>query len=154
MRPRSDQKPLLRAYLNAEVRDQIVSGDVTAAQIWTVTAAQAIAAVPQKLEFVFPAEGFARYCDNVAILRESRRVELAHRFIDYLLRPQVNAAIVVATRTATANLGAQKLLPRELRDDPVLYPPAEILERAEWWAPQPAAAQRLRDRMWTEIKSL
>ena len=36
------QKQLLRAYLNAEVRDQLVSGDVLAAQLWSTTAAQAI----------------------------------------------------------------------------------------------------------------
>ena len=36
------QKPLLRAYLNAEVRDQLVAGDVLVAQLWSTTAAQAI----------------------------------------------------------------------------------------------------------------
>ena len=73
------QKPLVRAYLNAEVRDQLVAGDVAAAQAWAVTAAQAIAAAPEKLAFVFPAEGFPRYADNVAILRESTRMEAARR---------------------------------------------------------------------------
>ena len=36
------QKPLLRAYLNAEVRDQLVSGDVLAAHMWNTTAQQAM----------------------------------------------------------------------------------------------------------------
>ena len=51
------QKPLLRAYLNAEVRDQLVSGDVLAAQLWSTTAPQAMDAAPH-LAFVYPAEGF------------------------------------------------------------------------------------------------
>src|SRR5207302_1875196 len=38
------QKPLVRAYLNAEARDQLVSGDVLAAQLWSTTAAQAMSA--------------------------------------------------------------------------------------------------------------
>jgi spermidine/putrescine transport system substrate-binding protein len=147
------QKPLLRAYLNAEVRDQLVAGDVSAAQAWAVTAGQAIAAALDKLAFALPAEGFARYADTMAILRESRRSELAHRFINYLLRPGVAAAIVRATQTATANAAARKLLPEELRENPVLYPPAEILARGEWFEPVPSLAQRLRDRLWTEIKS-
>ena len=67
------QKPLLRAYLNAEVRDQLVAGDVAAAQAWAVTAGQAIAAAPDKLAFAFRRKGFARYADTMAILRESRR---------------------------------------------------------------------------------
>lgn len=148
-----DQKPLLRAYLNAEVRDQVVAGDVGAAQAWAVTAGQAIAAAPGKLDYAFPKEGFARYADNVAILRESRRTGLAHQFIDYLLRPEVAASIVKATQTATANAAAQRLLPSEMRENPVLYPPAEVLARGEWFQAQSAASQKLRDRLWTEIKS-
>jgi len=149
----TEQKRLLRAYLNAEVRDQLVAGDVAAAQAWAVTGAQAIAASPSTLSFCFPSEGFARFADNIAILRESRRVEASHQFINYLLRPAVNAGIVVAVQTATANAAAQRLLPPELRDNPVLYPPPETLARGEWFEPQSLASQRLRDRAWTEIKS-
>jgi spermidine/putrescine transport system substrate-binding protein len=147
------QKRLLRAYLNAEVRDQLVSGDVAAAQAWAVTAGQAIAAAPDRLAYALPVEGFPRYADTMAILRESHRAELAHQFVDYLLRPEVGAAIVVATQTATANAAAQKLLPAVLRENPVLYPSAEALARGEWFEPQNAASQKLRDRLWTEIKS-
>ncbi len=147
------QKPLLRAYLNAEVRDQLVAGDVAAAQAWAVTAGQAMAAAGGRLAFAFPAEGFPRYCDTVAILRESRRSDLAHQFIDYLLRPGVAAKIVAATQTATANAAALKSLPPQIRENPVLYPPAEILARGEWAEAGSAASQRLRDRLWTEIKS-
>jgi len=146
------QKPLLRAYLNAEVRDQLVAGDVLAAQLWATTAAQAIAE-SSELAFVYPAEGFPLYADNAVILRESRRIETAHRFLDYLLRPEVAAAVVTATRTATANARARRLLAETLRNDPALYPPPEVLERGEWFEAMPAAAQRLRDRIWTEIRS-
>ncbi len=147
------QKPLLRAYLNAEVRDQAVAGDLLASQAWAVTAAQAIAAAPAKLAFALPMEGFPRFCDNVAILRESRRRELAHRWIDYLLRPETAEAIVAATHTASANGAAEQLLPPEIRENPVLYPSASELSRGEWFESQPLESQKLRDRMWTEIKS-
>ena len=146
------QKPLLRAYLNAEVRDQLVSGDVLAAQLWSTTAQQAIDAAPD-LAFAYPAEGFPFYCDCAVILRESRRARLAHRFLDYLLRPGVSARIVEATKTATANRAARDLLPEAVRTNPVLYPPADVFERGEWPRTLPADTQRLRDRIWTEIKS-
>jgi spermidine/putrescine transport system substrate-binding protein len=146
------QKPLLRAYLNAEVRDQLVAGDVLAAQMWSTTAQQAIDASAE-LRFVYPAEGFPLYLDNAVILRESRRQELAHRFLNYLLRPKVSAAIAAATRTATANAAAQALLPASVRDNPSLYPPPEIFARGIWPATLPSATQKLRDRLWTEIKT-
>jgi hypothetical protein len=61
--------------------------------------------------------------------------------------------VVVASKTATANREAWKLLPENVRGDTTLYPPVEVLERGEWFASLPAAGQRLRDRIWTEIKS-
>lgn len=147
------QKPLVRAYINAEVADQVVAGDVAAAQAWSVTAAQAIAAAPDRLAYVLPAEGFPRYCDSAAILKESPRQEAAHRFIDYLLRARVAADVALAMRTATCNEVARGLLPPAVRADPVLYPPETELARGEWFTPQSAESQRLRDRIWTEIKS-
>lgn len=147
------QKPLVRAYLNAEVRDQLVAGDVLAAQLWSTTAAQAMHALANsrgaQLGFVYPAEGFPLYCDCAAILRESRRYELAHEFLEFLLRPAIAAANATAADTATANGSAWGLLPT----DHVLYPPDDVYARGIWPPALPAAAQRYRDRLWTEIKS-
>jgi spermidine/putrescine transport system substrate-binding protein len=146
------QKHLLRAYLNAEVRDQLVAGDVLVAQLWSTTAQQAIDASPS-LAFAYPAEGFPFYVDNAVILRESGRQELAHRFLDYLLRPKVSAEIAAYTKTATANGAGQMLLPSPIRNNPTIYPPPEVFARGDWPGTLPAATQKLRDRIWTEIKS-
>jgi spermidine/putrescine transport system substrate-binding protein len=146
------QKKLLRAYLNAEVRDQLVSGDVLAAQMWNTTAQQA-ADESRDVAFVYPAEGFAVYPDTMVILRESHRAELAHRFIDYMLRADVAAANALTARTTTTNAAARKLFPPEFRDNAILYPAPEIWARGEWGRTMPAPVQRLRDRLWTEIKA-
>jgi len=139
------QKQLLRAYLNAEVRDQLVSGDVLAAQLWSTTAAQAIHG-NANLGFVYPAEGYPLYCDCAVILRESTRTELAHEFLNFLLQNDVAASIARVAETATANAVRPT-------SDPVLYPPDDIYRRGIWPEPLPSAAQRYRDRLWTEIKS-
>lgn len=146
------QKPLLRAYINAEVRDQLIAGDVLAAQSWSVTAQQAIDQA-EHLAFAYPAEGFPLYCDAAAILRESRHLELAFDFLNYLLRPNVAAATALEMRTATVNAAARNLLPDRDRKNLTLYPNDEILTRGEWFAAMPAGAQRTRDRLWTEVKS-
>jgi spermidine/putrescine transport system substrate-binding protein len=147
------QKPLLRAYLNEEVRDQVVAGDVLVAQMWAQGAHVAMESAPGKLNFSYPREGFALYADVCAILRESEHAPLAHDFLNYLLRPQVAAAIALETRGATANLAARNLLPVSLRDNASLYPAPDILSRGEWFRPLPQAGQQLRDRYWTEIKA-
>jgi spermidine/putrescine transport system substrate-binding protein len=146
------QKPLLRAYLNAEVRDQVVAGDVLAAQMWTTTMMPVMNEAPQ-LEFVYPAEGFVRYAESAVILRESPRAEAGHRFINFLLDPEVAAACVIAEKTGPVLSGVRDLLPANLRDQTLLFPGPAELARAVWLRTMPPAAQRLRDRLWTEIKS-
>ena len=146
------QKPLLRAYINAEVRDQLIAGDVLAAQSWSITAQQAIDQSPH-LAFAYPIEGFPLYCDTAAILRESRHIELALEFVNYLLRSDVAAATAREMRTATVNAAARNLLPERDRQNITLYPTEDILARGEWFAAMPPGAQRIRDRLWTEIKS-
>ncbi len=146
------QKPLLRAYLNAEVRDQLVSGDVLAAHMWNTTAQQAMDSSAE-IGFVYPAEGYAVYPDCVVILRESKRPELAHQFINFLLRPDIAAANALAARTTTTNRGARLILPAEFRDNPTLYPAPDVVARGEWAKTLDPSTQRLRDQIWTEIKA-
>ena len=145
-----EQKKLLRAYINAEVRDQLVAGDVLAAQLWSTTTAQAIHAAPvSPIAFSYPREGYPLYCDCAVILRESRRTALAHEFLDFLLTPDVAAANARVGDTATANGAGRALLP----NDTVLYPPEETYRYGFWPRALPPAAQRYRDRIWTEIKA-
>jgi spermidine/putrescine transport system substrate-binding protein len=146
------QKPLLRAYLNEEVRDQVVAGDVLVAQMWAQVAQVAISSNAH-LSFVFPSEGFALYADNVSILRESRHQELAYQFIDYLLEGPTAAAISSEVHAATANAAARALLSEAERNDSILYPGPDVLRRGEWFRALSVPSQRLRDRYWTEIKS-
>lgn len=146
------QKKLLRAYLNAEVRDQVVAGDVHAAQMWTTTMLPAMETAPH-VEWVYPREGFVSYSESAVILRESPRTEWAHQFIDYLLRPEVAAECVKAEKTGPVLKGVRELLPEGLRNHPILFPDPATLARGVWLETMPPAVQRLRDRLWTEIKA-
>jgi len=65
----------------------------------------------------------------------------------------VAAAAAAASRTATCNAAARARLPASLRESGTLYPASEVLARGEWFQPLSSSTQRLRDRMWTEIKS-
>jgi len=146
------QKPLLRAYISAEVKPQLIAGDVWAAQLWNGDAYQAIAENPD-LRYCFPAEGVAIYADSAAMPAGARNRDAAYRWIDYLLRPEVAAAIARATLFPTPNARAVELLDPALRQNPDLYPPPERLARAEWFTEISPQGQSLRDRIWTEIKA-
>ncbi|MCW5964033.1 MAG: spermidine/putrescine ABC transporter substrate-binding protein [Bryobacterales bacterium] len=146
------QKRILRAYLNSEARQQLVAGDLQASHLWTTTSLLAMEET-DRLAFYYPREGFARYADCAVILKESNRGELAHEFLNFLLRPEIAAANAAEALTTTANQKARPFLPDELRESTALFPDAETLARGQWFEPMPPGAQRLRDRIWTEVKA-
>lgn len=131
-----DQKKVLRAYINTEVRDQVAAGDVVAAQLWEGSSQLAIDTAP-KLRYVYPSEGYSLYCDCVAILAESKRRDLAHEFLNYLYLPEVAKANSEASFTASPCAAGNE----------------EAIKRGEWFRTASGPAQRLRDRLWTEVKS-
>lgn len=147
------QKPLLRAYVSEIVRDQLVAGELLASQLWRTTAMRAIEAARNSLRFVYPKEGFPVYADNIAILRESKRQDLAHAFADYMMRPKVAAAISESKLEATCNAAARAVSRDDIRNHPILYPDEATMTRAQWFEPMSSQAQRMRDRIWTQIKS-
>jgi spermidine/putrescine-binding protein len=146
------QKPLVRAYISTEARDQMVAGDVLIAETFATTAQLAIDGNPD-IVFVLPKEHYAIYCDCAVILRESTRSELAHEFINFTLRPEISASIAQTIRTATPNEKAFGMLPESTRLSKTLYPDAATLNRGEWPLTLPPDIVRLRDRLWTEVKA-
>lgn len=146
------QKKVLRAYLNSEARQQLVAGDLMASHLWTTTSLLAMADA-ERLRFFYPREGYARYADCAVILRESEHAELAHEFLNYLLRPEVAAANSAEALTTPTNAAARALLPEAMRNSGVVFPDSDTEARGQWFEALPPEAQRLRDRIWTEIKA-
>ncbi len=66
------------------------------------------------------------------MLAASPRRELATALIDFLNRPEIAARVAAFAHCATPNKAAEKLLPREFLQDPVIYPGQEQLLRSEF----------------------
>ena len=61
--------------------------------------------------FFVPDEGGPAYIDSMVILRGSRNIELAHKFIDFIHRPDIYAQFVNALNfPATVNIPARQLV--------------------------------------------
>ncbi len=52
---------------------------------------------------------------------------------------------------ATPNLAAQKLLPQDFKDNPIIYPSQESLENSEAYLRLPARAQKNRAAIFSRI---
>ena len=139
-------KPHLKAYISAPVKAQLISGDVWIAQLWNGDTAQARTEQPN-LDYVIPKEGCTIWIDSMCIPRGAPHPRAAHEWMNYILRPEVGAALSRATGYGTPNLAAA----REL-GNPVPYPTPAELERLEYQVDLGKHAA-LWDQIWTEIKS-
>ena len=82
------QKPLVYSYLGDEIKDAIVQENAGVGVVWSGDAVAMIRNNPN-LEYVIPEEGTNLWFDAMVIPKASENKELAEKFIDFMLRPEI-----------------------------------------------------------------
>ena len=106
-----------------------------------------------KVAYDIPKEGAGSFYDMVAIPKDAENVEAAYKFMNYLLKPEVMAAITNSVRFPNGNEKATALVDKDITSDPGIYPSADVQAKLYAIADLPAATQREMTRSWTKIKS-
>ena len=127
------------------------SGDVDQANITAREAAQAAKTKAPHIRYVIPREGALRWIDVVAIPGKAKNVENAHRFIRYLMQPEVIADISSAVSYANANTEATPLIDKAIAANPSIYPPPEVQAKLRVAAQLPADGAERRRNAWNRI---
>lgn len=144
------QKPLVKQY-KSEAEELLIAGDVVMAHCWSGDAFRA-AETRKTIRYVIPQEGSSQFIDAVCIPKAAPHQGLAAQFINYLLRPEINAKITLFTKYGTCVPTAREHLPQSLREHQFIYPPKEVLESLEWLK-DPGDFTRHYNRAWEEIKA-
>jgi len=98
-------------------------------------------------------EGAQVWFDQMAIPRDAPNPEAAHRFLDFMMRPEVAAAASNCVHYANGNKASQPLIDPTLRNDPAIYPSKGKMARLFVVPlPDPAITQPMRG-MWTRIET-
>lgn len=108
-------RPNLRYVDSERYIDDLNQGKLCVAVAWVGDALGASDA-GQPVQFMVPEEGSTLFIDSLVIPSSARRADLAHKFIDYLMQPQVAAQISNETLYPSANLDAQQYLEPKLRE--------------------------------------
>jgi len=145
------QKPLVLAYVVDEGKDKMVAGEAALALTWSGEAMYAIAENPD-LSYAIPKEGTNLWFDVMAIPKGAKNVEAAHKFMDFLNRPEIALRNAEYTGYSTPNLAAWEMLPEEVRNDPRAYPSEEVLANTEVFVSLGETLKEY-DRIWTEVKA-
>ena len=121
-------RPNLRYVDSERYIEDLNSGDLCLAMAW-VGDALAAAQAGQPVRFVVPDEGSVLFVDNLVIPANASRPDLSHRFIDYLMQPQVIAQITAETLYPNGNASSAQFIDSALLQQPGLYPDQDTKRR-------------------------
>lgn len=86
----------------------------------------------QRIQTLTPKTGGVIFMDTMVIPADAPHPENAHKWINYILRPEVHAGLTNKVFYANPNLAARKLVKPEIANDPAVFPPdAEMKKMAQ-----------------------
>ena len=83
----------------------------------------------QKVAYSIPKEGTIMWFDSYAIPKDAPHPDNAHLFINYMLQPEVIAAVTNLVHYPNGNTAARQFVSKDILDDPSIYPPPEVMAK-------------------------
>ena len=109
-------------------KNEVPDGTTWLAQAYNGDALQVIDNSPD-LGFILPVEGASLWMDNIVMLKSSNNKELAYKFINFLLDADIGKRNTEYCLYATPNKAAGNLLPETLKNNTLIYPGDEYLNK-------------------------
>lgn len=143
--------PNIRLINDMNLQDDLVSGEVGAAVMYTGQVTTAKMADPS-LEVVFPTEGIGFGVQGMFIPSQAPHAEAAYQFMDYILRPEISAKCYEFLGYYCTNQDAEELISEEYRDFLTL---PEDFDQKDMEMIENVSAEALdaHDKVWTEFKA-
>ena len=137
---------------SGEPRPEFMNGNVDLGLMWS--GEMAIAKQENSVfEYIYPKEGPTMWIDNFVIPSRAKNVANAHVFIDFMLRPEIAAKSTEDLGYATPNMAGKELLDKSLKENPIIFPPSEVLANAEFQK-DIGTAHKTYELYWNKLKTL
>ena len=151
-------RPHIRKFHSSQYINDLANGDLCVAFGFSGDVIQAKTRAEDarngvEIRYAIPKEGAMIWVDMMGIPKDAPHPENAHKFIDYILRPEVIAAVSNTVGYPNPNALATELVAEEIREDPTIYPPEEARKKLFFDEPAEGDFERRRTRAWTRVKS-
>lgn len=146
------QKGIVQAYVMDEIFDKMEGGEAALAPYYAGDAITMINENPD-LAFAIPKEGTNYFVDAMCVPATSTQKEAAEMYINFMCETQVALANCEFIGYSTPQVEAEKLLPDELRNSPIMYPSKEVLANTEIFNVLPDELNQAMDEAWSDVKS-
>ncbi len=151
-------RPSITQFHSSEYINALANGDACVAVGWSGDIFQAATRAEEakngvEIAYVIPKEGAPMWFDMMAIPKDAKHPDNAHKFINFILRPEIAAEISNYVAYASANKASLPLVDKELLANAGVYPTPEAKKGLFNLAVLPAAVDRLFNRIWTGLKT-
>ncbi len=151
-------RPYITKFSNSDFSDALANGDICLAIGYSGDVLQAAErAVEAKngveVSYVIPKEGAKLWFDQMVILADAPNVDNAHKFINYILKPEIIAKSSNYVYYANGNKDAPKFMDKEIIEDTAIYPNEETMKKLYVNTAYTPRQQKIITRMWTKFKA-
>jgi putrescine transport system substrate-binding protein len=151
-------RPHIKYFHSSQYLNDLANGELCLVMGWSGDIFQARdrareAKNGNEIAYVIPKEGTLMWFDTMAIPKDAPHVENAYKFLDYILRGEVAAAISNEVKYANANQAATAKMDPEVVHDPAVYPDEATRATLFPNVVNPPDYDRQVTRAWTRIKT-
>jgi len=151
-------RPHIKQFTSSQYINDLANGDSCVAVGFSGDIFQASARAEEanngiEVAYTIPKEGTEIWFDMLLIPADAKNAENAHKFINYLMRPDVIAEITDYVWYANPNKDATSLIDQEIALNPAIYPTQETKKNlfiSEQVTPKIA---KIRNRVWSDLKA-
>ncbi|QQX81146.1 polyamine ABC transporter substrate-binding protein [Shewanella sp. KX20019] len=151
-------RPYITYFHSSRYISDLANGDTCVAfgfsgDVFQAAARAEEAGNGQNIGYSIAKEGANLWFDMLAIPSDAKNVANAHKFINYLMRPEVIAEITNYVAYANPNDKAQTMVDAVIMNNPGIYPSQEVIDNLYIRKTRPMKVQRKMTRAWTKAKS-
>jgi spermidine/putrescine transport system substrate-binding protein len=123
-------KKNLAKFENEQYKNGLATAEFLVSQGYSIDVLQ-LQREDESVDFLFPKEGGILAVDYLALSKDSKNLDLAYAFMNFILEPSVAAENMMFINTLIPVQPAYKLLSEKMRNNPILFPSDEILQKLE-----------------------
>lgn len=143
--------PNIKLFASDSIQSILIDEDASLGLAWNGDAFKAHEE-NQDIGFIYPQEGFVIWVDCLAIPKNPPHLKEALQFINFILKAETSAQIALQEGHAITNAQGRALLPSAIKDNPMVYPSAEILKKGYFQHDVGEETLMLYDQYWTQLK--
>ncbi len=138
--------------------NDLANGDICITLGWSGDLFQAKARAEEakngvEIEYVVPKEGALVFYDMMAIPKDAEHPDNAHKFIDFILRPEIMAKTSSYVSYANAVSASRPMVTESVRNNPNIFLPEEVMGKIFLMKPLPQKVNRQINKIWNRVKS-